>query len=351
MSQFGTQIDDVHNRYRSRFAGFPRITRDTEELTAILGEAKKLAENASSMDAAEADRIKSNVELYEKEIENIKEAQSEGPAAMVVHRLSTWANFVQARYARAFAGQERRTRDLGILAELIEDADRLLSEMRTIAAKGAINGLAEAIQLTENNLKIYRVERERIREDRKKVFGAERGTLFAKLANEQFNRYRLHFANKSRVSRNPQLMQVIVDALQEILDGMEALLADGFNTEVHKKNIDLVKNNLNVYKGELTNIRTAQREAALKDRVGHLGASANEVFKVYRENFAGKDRKTRDLTVLRDQIELLFQAGKMMDAIDRSEEDDTNAGNLALVMDMLYLYHREYAAVHQLQSN
>ena len=39
-----------------------------------------------------------------------------------------------------------------------------------------------------------------------------------------------------------------------------------------------------------------------------------------------------------------------MDAIDRTEEDDVNAKNLALVMDMLYLYHREREQVKQLKK-
>jgi hypothetical protein len=350
MSQFAAQIDDIHNRYRARFAGFPRITRDPEELSGILEEAAALESEKGKMDADEAQRLDTNLDLYRKELEGIKEAQGQGPAAMQTHRLSTWANFVQARYARSFAGQQRRTRDLGILAELVEDADRLLGEMKALAENGMTAELEEGIKLTENNLKVYRVEFERIREDRKKVFGAERGTLFAKLANDQFQRYRLHYANKSRISRNPGLLQHIVTALQEILDGMEALLADGFNTEVHKKNIALVQQNLGVYKAEQVNIRTALREAPLRDRVGHLGGAANEVFKTYRENFAGKERKTRDLQLLADQIELLFQVGRSMDAIDRTEDDDVNAKNLALVMDMLYLYHREYATVSDLQK-
>ncbi|MCB9671906.1 MAG: hypothetical protein H6736_19650 [Alphaproteobacteria bacterium] len=349
MSQLGAQIDDIHNRYRNRFAGFPRITRDTEELEGILAELKKL--DSKKLDADEKERVKANTELYTSELENIRTAQSEGPAALLTHRLSTWANFVQARYSRYFAGQERRSRDLGILAEMIEDADKLLSEMQQLAAKGTTPALQEAITLTEGNLKVYRVERERIREERKKVFGAERGTQFAQLANSQFNRYRLHFANKHRVSRNPRALEHIIEALQEILDGMEALLADGFNTEVHKKNIDLVRSNLGVYKAELINVRTAQREASLTDRVGFLGAAANDVFKVYRENFAGQSRSSRDIGLLEDQMELLLQVGKMMDAIDRTEEDDTNERNLALVMDMLYLYHREHAEVAKLKKS
>lgn len=348
MSQLGDQIDTLHNRYRAQFANFPRITRDPEELERILAAARELDTAGAADD--ELELLGRNTELYETEIENIKKAQAEGPAAMQVHRLSTWANFVQGRYSRYFAGQERRSRDLGILAGMIEDADKLLAEMRTIGEKSMTSALEEAIRMTEANLKVYRVERERIREDRKKVFGAERGTLFARLANAQFNRYRLHFANKTRVSRSVRVLEHIIEALQEILDGMDALLMDGFNTEVHKKNIELVKNNLGTYRAELVNIRTAKRESSLKDRVGFLGAAANEVFAVYRESFAGKDRASRDLELLENQIELLLEVGKEMDEIDRTEDDDVNAKNLALVMDMLYLYHREHNQVKQLKK-
>ena len=56
MSQLGAQIDDIHNRYRNRFAGFPRITRDTEELEGILAELKKL--DSKKLDADEKERVK-----------------------------------------------------------------------------------------------------------------------------------------------------------------------------------------------------------------------------------------------------------------------------------------------------
>lgn len=350
MSQYGQQIDDIHNRYRARFAGFPRITRDAEEMGNILTAATELQRSASKMDADESERIATNIDLYQKELEGIKAAQAQDPMALVVHRLSTWANYTQSRYARHFAGQQRRTRDLGILAGCIDDAERLIAEMESLAAKNTTTELNQALEITRNNLKVYRVERDRIREERKKVFGAERGTLFARLANDQFSRYRTHFANKSRISRSPSVLQLIVDALQEILDGMEALYQDGFQTETHSKNMALVKNNLGVYKSEVTNIKSSIAAAPLTQHVGELGGAANEVFQTYRENFAGQSRNTRDLALLDQQIDLLLEIGKEMDAIDRKDEDDTNAANLALVMDMLYLYHRERTAVADVQK-
>ncbi|MEZ4319617.1 MAG: hypothetical protein R3F61_19025 [Myxococcota bacterium] len=351
MSQFGAQIEEIHTRYRARFAGFPRITRDPEELEAILNEASRLeSDSGKLLDADEKARLIENKSLYERELAGIRDARSQGPAALVTHRLATWANFVQARYARYFAGQTRRTRDLGILAEMIEDSDRIVSEMEALAARANTAELQQALETTRNNLAIYRVERDRIREDRKKVFGADRGTLFANVANDQFGRYRLHFANKARISRNPRLLELIAEALGEIHQGMQALLDDGFNTEVHKKNMELVKNNLGVYRDEAPKIRTLRLEAPLQERVGSLGGAANEIFQSYRENFAGQNRKTRDLTLLGNLIEQLFQVGKQMDEIDRSSDDDVNAKNLSLVMDMLYLYHREYNLVETEQK-
>ncbi|MCB9678767.1 MAG: hypothetical protein H6737_26930 [Alphaproteobacteria bacterium] len=348
MSQFGAQIDDIHTRYRARFAGFPRITRDPDELEEILSEAAKLeSDSSTAMDADEKARLAENRSLYERELQGIRDARAQGPAALVAHRLATWANFVQARYARYFAGQTRRTRDLGILAEMIEDSDRLVSEMEALASRANTPDLQQALETTRNNLAIYRVERDRIREDRKKVFGADRGTLFANLANDQFNRYRLHFANKGRISRSPRLLEHINDALNEIYQGMQALLDDGFNTEVHKKNMQLVKNNLDVYRDEIPKVRTMRIESPLNERVGALGGAANEVFAEYRSHFAGQNRKTRDLTLLGNLIEQLFQIGKQMDEIDRAHDNDMNAKNLGLVMDMLYLYHREHNLVQQ----
>lgn len=349
MSQYGPQIDDIHARYRSRFANFPRITRDPELLESILTDARQLV-GTSGLDAEEAKTLETNVDLYEKELQGIRAAQGQGPAAMVIHRLTTWANYTQSRYARHFAGQQRRTRDLGILAQCIDDGERLLKEMEALAKRDATPDLTRGMEITRNNLKTYRTERDRIREERKKVFGADRGTLFARLANDQFGRYRTHFANKSRASRSPRMLVYIVDALQEILDGMEALYEDGFTTEAHTKNIALVKNNLGVYKAERENIARVLGQIPLTQRVGELGGAANEVFKTYRENFAGQNRTTRDLPLLDQQIDLLLAVAHEMDRIDRDHDDDTNASNLALVMDMLHLYHRERNLVAEVQS-
>lgn len=348
MSVHGEHIDAIHDRYRSRFSGFPRITRDPDELQEILDDLLKVeAESEGALTPEELQRLASNRSLYETELAGIKEARAQGPAALVAHRLQTWANFVQARYARSFAGKDRRTRDIGMLSEMIEDGDRLLREMESLVVRAHTADLQRAIEVTRQNLAIYRTERDRIREDRKKVFGADRGTLFANVANAQFSRYRLHFAQKSRVSRSVRLLEHIVDALQEIYDGMKALLDDGFDTEVHKKNMALVKQNLDVYRSEVGEIKKTRKQVSLAQRIGELGGAANDVFGVYRANFAGKDRSTRDLDLLGEQIELLYQVGKQMDEIDSEEEDDVNHRNLSLVMDMLYLYHREYTLVQQ----
>jgi len=351
VSQFGAQIDDIHTRYRARFAGFPRITRDPDELEQILNEASALETSSSAQfDADERARLTENKSLYERELAGIQEARAQGPAALVTHRLATWANFVQARYARHFAGQSRRTRDLGVLAEMIEDAGRLVTEMEALSQRANTAELQKSLETTRNNLAIYRVELDRIREDRKKLFGADRGTLFANLANDQFQRYRLHFANKGRISRNPRTLEHITAALAEIHQGMTALLEDGFNTQVHKKNMDLVEKNLAVYKEEAPKIRAMRSEAPLAQRVGALGGAANDIFKEYRENFAGQNRKTRDLGLLNNLIEQLYLVGLQMDEIDRTADDDSNSKNLGLVMDMLYLYHREYNLISQDQT-
>jgi hypothetical protein len=351
VSQAGERIDDIHARYRSRFSGFPRITRDPDELEEILSDVIQVEQESSAvLTGDEKSRLAEYRALYEKELAGIREARSQGPAALQSHRLQTWANFVQARYARSFAGQDRRTRDLSMLGEMIEDGDRILKDMEKLAKTASTADLQKAIEVTRNNLGVYRTERDRIRAERKKVFGADRGTLFANVANNLFGRYRVHYANKSRVSRSVALLQHIIDALKDVLDGMEALLDDGFDTEAHKKNIALVKQNLSTYRDELKKIKDTRKQTALTQRVGELGGAANEIFAVYRENFAGKNRSTRDLALLAEQIELLSQVGKQMDEIDRAEDDEVNAKNLALVMDMLYLYHREYTSVQQQQQ-
>ena len=91
--------------------------------------------------------------------------------------------------------------------------------------------------------------------------------------------------------------------------------------------------------------------APVNERVGRLGEAANGLFAQYREGFAGKDRKTRNLPALALIIEQLWPIQRSMDVVDRTNGDDANARNLSIVTDQLRTYDREYTAIAQAQED
>ena len=182
------------------------------------------------------------------------------------------------------------------------------------------------------------------------MLNAEQAQRLATLANQQFDRYRLLFAGEPRISRDPDTLVAMVGSLKEILGTMRALQTRGVANDAHLKNMQIVSDRLENWEQEIATIRDIIARAPKSERVGRLGEAANKVFAEYREHFAGKDRKTRDLTKLANLIEALWPIQRCMDAIDADDGDDANARNLSIVTDQLRVYDREYRNIQQAQE-
>ncbi len=343
------RLDAIDARYRGRFAGHPRISRDPEELEAIQADVESVAKEASSVDdAALAERVEASRKLYAEELAKINEARAGGPAAVAAHRVSTMATLVMGRYGRFFAGKNRTTVDLGLLAQLEKTMGKLVAEMERLQAQGA--NVAEDLERMRGAHKVYGDEQGAIRSARADGTVAEQAQRLATLANQQFDRYRLLFAGEPRISRDPDTLVVMVGSLKEILGTMRALQTRGVANDAHLKNMQIVSDRLENWEQEVATIRDIIARAPKSERVGRLGEAANKVFAEYREHFAGKDRKTLDLGKLANLIEQLWPIQRCMDAIDADDGDDANARNLSIVTDQLRVYDREYRNIQQAQE-
>lgn len=333
-------IDRLENRYRIRFAGHPRVSRDPEELEQIVAGLGEI-ETADPNDSA---RIANLRELYGKELVAI-EAAIKVPFAVAATRLRMWADLAMSRYVRQFAGKDRRTRDVGLLEELISDLQATRNAMANIHTSAPDQRLDEALTHVDRALGIYRTEAEAIRTTRRTGSFSEQGTRFAQLANGQFEAYGLLFAKQSRLSRHPKSLERIITALEEIRRVMQSLKLAGFSDDNNTKNIAIVEDRLKAYRAELDAIRKLQAESSLEQRIGALGVAANEVFSVYRDQFVGKPVEKLDPDGLDVLFERLWPIAREMDALDTDHDDDTNARNLRLVTDNLLLYGRHYDAI------
>src|SRR5688572_28332162 len=101
-------LDRLQSRYRIRFAGHPRVTRDPEELEEMIYELDALAAQAPP---ALTERIASERELFDRELAAIRTAVAI-PFAVPAARLRLWTDLAFQRYARTFAGHDRRSVDV-----------------------------------------------------------------------------------------------------------------------------------------------------------------------------------------------------------------------------------------------
>ena len=349
------QLDSINSEYAARFAGQSRVTRDIGEIEALVARSReaiasieKLPKQAMDGEVTELlTTAKANLELYLVERDAIAEAKQGGPALEEFATLGTQANFVFARYRRHFAGKSRGTRDLGLLAEMVEDLTKIQNRMRTLLGNRRDERMEADIDLVANNLKLYVAERGEIVDARGTGTSEEQADMLAEVANGQFQVYTDHFASKSRLTRRPQLLQRMIDNLKQVKDRMNGLKKAGLKSTSNDRNLEIVDANLQMYITELAEVRKARAGVKLTDLMSNLGGAANDVMEQYRENFAGKDRAGRDLELLSVLADQLGEIARQMTELGRAEAQDFNRKNLQIVTDNIVMFETEYDAIKQ----
>lgn len=356
------EIDEITRKahslfeeYDAKFAGKPRATRDLEELDDIIDRLERLLHQArEKLNGGRNETLMSlieeaseNLEIYQNEREAIRELQKGGDGPVTASRLATWANMEFHRYRRHFAGKNRATRDLELLKEMIAELETIRARMEGLAeSDDTIEGLDQDLETVEANLDRYRDERERIESARTEGTADERASILAVAANEQFAIYRELFAGHNRATRRPALLHRVIRTLEAIHEQMTALRDDeGLDSDENADNIEIVEDNLSMYREEVDAIETAKDQVDADELVAQLGGAANEVFESYRDEYAGEDRSTRDLDQLARMCDELYHLARQMQALDRDEGLEANAENLSVVLENLSLYQREYDAI------
>jgi hypothetical protein len=346
--------DALWGRYRFRFADKPRATRDMAEIERILAEAKALVGEAKTL-GPEATELRVTLDErakhYALEREAIAEARAAGPGPYEAAVLGTRANFLIARYHRHFAGFERRSRDLGLLIELIDEAEGIQRAMARLVARAQVEGLRKDLEIVSENLAIYRNELEAVTQAQAAGTPPERAGLLAGLANQQFAIYQARFAGRSRLTRRLGLLERMVAELGRVGEQMQKLRAGGLGDAGHARNIDIVEERLRGWRTELEAIDRAQAEAAAPTRIDALGAEGNRLMAAYDEEFAGQDRATRDperLSTLADELgDVEAELTALVTRLDLDPQD----GPLGLVRDTLFMFEREVGQIREARLN
>lgn len=353
------ELDQITSDYEANFAGQSRATRDLglmdqliKRLQAVLAQVDHLPASIRGPDLeAVRQGARDSLTMYQSERSAILRAKDAGPQIEQFGEHASTANFAFAVYGRHFAGQNRSTRDAGLLAELIEDLKTCDKRMQALNKEKPSADFARDIEVVQTSLAQYQRELGEITKAQASGTPDERANLLGGLANSQFEIYATQFAGKSRPTRRPALLQRVTDNLKRIRGEMLKLKEGGFNEEFHIRNIGIVEEQVASYERELAEIRKARQSTPMADILGMLGGAANELFAEYREHFAGKDRSKVELARLARINDGLGEIRRQMLELGRVEPSESNDQNVEIVTQQLAMFESEYEAIVTAQKS
>ncbi len=248
-------------------------------------------------------------------------------------------------YDLKFAGKPRATRDLEELDDLIARLEDLMARARRRLNGGEDDTMANLIERANENLEIYRDERQAIEEVRSGGEVAHRAGRLATWANLEFHRYHRHFAGKNRATRDLELLNAIIESLKSIQEKMEQLRGHD-ELEGIEDDIRTVEENQRRYREERENIVKARQDGDLDEQASFLAARANRQFEIYSNLFAGRDRVSRRSALLRRVIRNLESLDRRMETLeDKGLAEPQNQDNREIVADNLEMYRDELEAI------
>lgn len=351
-------LEAIDNLYAEHFAGQSRATRDISRMDELIARSKTVLQRIQSIPAAAMGQdlqdlrgqIEEQLKLYNAERDLIQRAKTPVPGADQFAPFATIANFTFAKYRRHFAGKNRSTRDVRLLEEMIDDLKKVEIGMKAVIARTPNKAFSDDLDTVQQNLSMYETEIKEVKRAHTMGTAEERGGGLAQRANDQFALYRSHFAGKSRASRRPQLLARIVANLEEIGEQMREVEKLEGKPDFNVNNINIVGENLNMYRLELIEVRNARETTKMEDLMGMLGDAANAAFADYRDKFAGKSRATvnrDDLVVICDQLDEIH---RQMRDLGRVNKNEMNANNLTVVQDQLATFNNEYDEISKAQN-
>lgn len=337
MTDPSAELNAVITEYTRSFANRPRVTRKLDELEGLIRRLEAVQDAPGDVGA----NARTTLESYRRERQAIGEVQAGGELARRAQIRNSLSTLGIRRYRRHYAGQQRWTRDLEMLRELVANLNRWRGESADIAKSWDHPSYSESRRSAADQAQAYEVEASEVAKAIATGSAADRATALATRANNQFRWYRLCFAGKNRLGRRAALLDRMIRELAAVEAGMQRLQAEGYRTDAHDKNVALVTDRVKMYRGEVLAIRRLQGDQGYGKHFEAVAQAANDVFGRYRTEFAGKSRTVMDPAVLADLCDELYEVALHMDELDSTRGDGRNEGNLLIVLENLSLYENE----------
>lgn len=271
-------------------------------------------------------------------------------ATSLVTTLSGELAEIEGAYQAQFAGQARRTRDLGELDALVAKLRGLAGRIDSVPAAARTPDLNELYATAQQTVDMYQRERELIVQAKNAPPEVEDFAPLAASANFVFAQYARHFAGRARAARDVGLLDELVTDLERIAKAMKALVLKT-NDASFRRDLELVEQNRDMYKRERGEIEKAAGEGSLDERASLLAEQANAQFRLYQTHFAGRSRSTRRPGLL---VRMIAQLRSVQDRMRKLKiaglVSPSNDENVGIVNGQIQLFEKELEEVRAVRK-
>ena len=355
------RMERIHGRYMLRFADKSRLTRDVDILTEIHAQVVELRSDCDRATSSHPElaaliaKADERRDLYAREIALVKEAQSQGPAVVEAARLRSAADGIRFVYQRNFAGHPRGTRDARLLGEIARQMSSVQKALFALyQGYPSIEGLGNTLESVNGWIELYRNETQLVNEAYGAGTAQDRFAMLANRANGQFQCYQRHFAGKGRLSRRHDLILNIIANLKDIEAAMKRVDLNELDSEPrahHTKNMTIVVDRLNFYRGELRQIEEVRSNRGPHERSEAVVRAISDTLNAYNADFAGKDRHSRDLDKLAALCdEVAMSIWSLRGFLEETSNSAAIVKHLHFADDVLDLLDREYRLIEEVQK-
>jgi hypothetical protein len=161
--------------------------------------------------------------------------------------------------------------------------------------------------------------------------------------------YAKDFAGQSRLSRDLDQLDRMLARAQSVVERIDQIPSAARGPELGRLR-EVASQNLETYRVERKAIERAQSLGPAFEQFSHEATTANFVFARYVRHFAGKDRSTRDASLLGELVDELKQIDKRMTQL----LEDTPSGDFSrdreVVRQNLASYQKEIEAIEKAQA-
>lgn len=344
--------DELHGRYSWNFASFPRGTRSPDELDELSDAMSALISQASAAGADElVETFRERRKLYQSEKREVIAVRDGHPHAVAASFVFLDVRARHHMYLRNFAGEERASRDVAALQEAHEELGGIHGELATLIGENAEQPFDSYIEEAERVLKLFKEEIAAIEQSRSDIDGEQAVSGAARAANVLFARYRQNFANMPRISRRPALLDRLISSLRAVKAWMESISAEPAQKEMLAKNLTVVSTQLDTWLTERDAIRQVRSECEFGQLIRSFQVEFDDTVSLYREEFAGKDRVGRDLSLLEAICARLDEVERMCRRQLATRDIEELAILIQQAREARFRFCREYDAIREAKKN